>query len=102
MFRSVSGRQKPARSTKAAGKLSERQTEILVLLARGEAYKSIASRLSLSPGTVSYHVGRLQQIFQTRSLPALIALAIISGILSNDQWPVVATGQLFFGIDLGD
>jgi DNA-binding CsgD family transcriptional regulator len=77
--------------------VSARQVEILVLLSQGETYKAVAHRLHLSPGTVSYHVGRLQMLFQTRSLPALVALAIISGILTNNQWPPDGTGQLFLG-----
>jgi DNA-binding CsgD family transcriptional regulator len=74
--------------------VSPRQVEILVLLSSGETYKAIAHRLNLSTATVSYHVGRLQLLFQTRSLPALVALAIVSGILTNNQWPLEGTGDL--------
>lgn len=79
--------------------LTDRQVEILVRLSRGDAYKTIARHLRLSPATVSYHVAKMQTIFNARSLPALVALAIVAGILTSDQWPIEATGQLLVDPD---
>lgn len=74
--------------------LSRRQAEILEGIGRGITYRALADKLAISPATVSYHVGQLQQKLRTPSLPALIGLAIVSGILSSDQFPLEWTGSL--------
>jgi DNA-binding CsgD family transcriptional regulator len=80
--------------------LSQRQVEILVLLSHGAPYKHIARNLYLSPATVSYHVGILQERFRAPNLGALIGLAIVHGVLTPDQLPIEATGVL--EVDLRD
>ncbi len=80
--------------------LTRRQAEILEGIGRGNTYRVVAERLSISPATVAYHVGRLQQMLRTPTLPALIGLAIVSGILSSDQFPLELTGNLVVPDDL--
>lgn len=79
--------------------LTAQQVEILVGVSRGHAYKTIAQKLRLSPATISYHVSSMQKRLGAPSLPALIALAIVAGVLTNDQWPIEATGSLFLDKD---
>jgi DNA-binding CsgD family transcriptional regulator len=74
--------------------LTERQVEILVLLAWGEPVRCIAKELYLSTATVNYHLGRLRSVFQATSLPALVAAASVAGILTCDRLPVQGTGRL--------
>ncbi|WIB77725.1 helix-turn-helix transcriptional regulator [Curtobacterium sp. MCPF17_002] len=74
--------------------LTERQVEILVLLAWGEPVRCIAKELYLSAATVNYHLGRLRRIFGAQSLPSLVAAASVAGILTSDQLPVQGTGRL--------
>lgn len=83
-----------ARSTGDGVKLSRRQAQILEGIGRGNTYRVLAEKLAISPATVSYHVGQLQMRLRTPTLPALIGLAIVSGILSSDQFPLEWTGNL--------
>lgn len=75
-------------------KLSRRQAQILEGIGRGNTYRVLAEKLAISPATVSYHVGQLQMKLRTPTLPALVGLAIVSGILSSDQFPLELTGNL--------
>jgi two-component system NarL family response regulator len=43
----------------AAGELSERQKDVLMLVAEGLSYKEAARRLSISEATVKYHMGEI-------------------------------------------
>ncbi|GAA4267528.1 helix-turn-helix transcriptional regulator [Frondihabitans peucedani] len=74
--------------------LSAQQAEILAGIGAGETYSTVAKRLSLSTSTIGYHVGRLQQKLHAGNVPALIALVMVAGILTTDQFPIQATGDL--------
>lgn len=74
--------------------ITARQAEILEGVGQGLTFTTIAERLSLSPATIAYHVGQLQAKLHTGSLPALVALAMVSGVLTNDQFPLQMTGSL--------
>ncbi|BDZ48490.1 hypothetical protein GCM10025867_07310 [Frondihabitans sucicola] len=86
----MSGQRTPAGGVK----LSRRQAQIIEGIGRGNTYRALAEKLSISPATVAYHVGRLQLKLRTPTLPALVGLAIVSGILSSDQFPLELTGNL--------
>lgn len=75
-------------------RLSRRQAQIIQAIARGDTYRTVAEKLAISPATVSYHIGQLQMKLHAGSLPALVGLAIVGGILSADQFPVELTGNL--------
>jgi DNA-binding CsgD family transcriptional regulator len=75
-------------------RITARQAEILEGVGQGLTFATIARRLSLSPATVAYHVGQMQMKLHTGSLPALVALAMVGGILTNDQFPLQLTGNL--------
>jgi DNA-binding NarL/FixJ family response regulator len=57
----------------AAGELSQREQEVLDLLARGFLYKEIADRLSISGPTVNTYVRRIYEKLQVRSRSQAVA-----------------------------
>jgi DNA-binding NarL/FixJ family response regulator len=54
--------------------LSEREREILRLLARGDAYKEIADTLGVSLGTINTHVRRIYRKLHVSSRSAAVSL----------------------------
>ncbi len=58
---------------KLMGKLTERQQEILGMVAEGLTYKEIAATLFLSEKTIKYHMGRIQALLQVESRAEAIA-----------------------------
>jgi RNA polymerase sigma factor (sigma-70 family) len=63
-------------------KLSEREREVLQLLAEGNTTKEIAAKLHLSVPTVHTHRQHIMQKLNTRSIADLIRYAIREGIAS--------------------
>ncbi len=64
-----------------AGILSEREREVLILLASGRLYKEIASDLHISTRTVETHRDHLLQKLQLKSTAELIRFAIENKLL---------------------
>lgn len=62
--------------------LSEREREVLQLVAEGLSSTEIAARLSLSPRTVETYRARLMHKLDLRDLPGLIRFAIENGLAS--------------------
>lgn len=66
---------------KAPGEaLSEREREVLQLVARGHTYKEIGEELYISPKTVENHVRNILKKLQLNRKPELIRYAIDHGI----------------------
>lgn len=65
--------------------LTERELEVLNLLAEGLPKKGIAARLSISTTTVVTHVTHIYQKLDAQNAPAAIAKAFRMGILKLDQ-----------------
>ncbi|GAB4444893.1 MAG: response regulator transcription factor [Anaerolineae bacterium] len=63
--------------------LSEREHEVLVLVARGHTAAEIAARLSLSPKTVETYRARGMEKLGLRSRAALVQFALQHGLLTN-------------------
>jgi HD-GYP domain-containing protein (c-di-GMP phosphodiesterase class II) len=63
------------RRARPAG-LSEREVEVLRLIARGASYKDVAERLSISPKTAEHHVGHIyaKSGVSSRAAAALFAM----------------------------
>jgi two-component system response regulator NreC len=61
--------------------LSEREREILILLAEGKSIKEIASELELSVKTVDVHKYNLMKKLDIHNRAALVKYAIVRGIL---------------------
>jgi DNA-binding NarL/FixJ family response regulator len=62
--------------------LSERETEVLQLLAQGLPSKSIAARLSISEHTVKFHVGSILGKLGAASRTEAVSLALRRGLIS--------------------
>jgi DNA-binding CsgD family transcriptional regulator len=61
--------------------LTDREREILAMLAEGDSKKAIAHRLSLSPHTVDTHVRNIYAKLRARSRGAAIAIALRARIV---------------------
>ena len=65
----------------ALERLSDRQREILELLARGRNTKQIADALDLSPKTIEYHRTRLMQSLKAHDITGLVRFALRVGLV---------------------
>jgi DNA-binding NarL/FixJ family response regulator len=64
--------------------LSERQREILQLIAEGQTTKAIALVLKISPKTVEYHRAKLMERLNIYDVPGLVRLALHSGLIVQE------------------
>jgi len=64
-------------------RLSERQMEVLGLVASGMTYKEVALRLSLSEITVRYHMGEIMRLLHLENRSQVIAYAGRSGMTAK-------------------
>ncbi|HZR21739.1 MAG TPA: response regulator transcription factor [Verrucomicrobiae bacterium] len=64
--------------------LSERQREILQLIAEGQTTKAIALVLKLSPKTVEYHRAKLMEHLKIYDVPGLVRFALQSGLIAQE------------------
>lgn len=71
----VAGHRQSRRSARPAG-LSEREVEVLRLIARGASYKEVAGRLTISPRTAAHHVQHIYNKLgvSTRAGAAMFAM----------------------------
>lgn len=60
--------------------LSEREVEVLVLLARGLSNKEIAQSLRVSPKTVQHHVSHIYEKTKVQSRAAAATYAVTNGL----------------------
>ncbi len=67
--------------------LTEREADVLVLLAAGLSTGDIARRLYVSCQAVTYHVGNLLGKLQCENRTGLVARAFVLGLLAIDAWP---------------
>ena len=64
--------------------LSERQREILQLIAEGQTTKAIAMVLKLSPKTVEYHRAKLMERLNIFDVPGLVRFALQAGLIAQE------------------
>jgi DNA-binding NarL/FixJ family response regulator len=64
--------------------LTERQREILQLIAEGQTTKAIALILKLSPKTVEYHRSKLMERLRIFDVPGLVRFALQNRIISEE------------------
>jgi DNA-binding NarL/FixJ family response regulator len=70
----------PARDELAAARLSEREREVLSLLARGLSNEAIAGTLYLSPHTVRNHLASLRSKLGVETTREMVAWAVQRGL----------------------
>ncbi len=71
----------------ARGELSQREREVLRLIASGYATSEIAARLSISPKTVETHRRRIMAKLKLSSRPELVRYALEHGIILPEGPP---------------
>lgn len=74
----AASRKEPAGREEAAGqlkKLTERQTEVLNLVARGLSYKEVGAALGLAERTIKYHMERILELLRLENKAQVIAYA---------------------------
>ena len=74
-----------ARVRSPVEQLSERQREILQLIAEGQTTKEIALTLKLSAKTVEYHRIQLMQRLSIFDIPGLVRFAVRAGLVSQES-----------------
>ena len=60
-------------------RLTEREREILALIAAGHPNRDVAAQLGISPRTVEVHRARIMEKLECRSLAELIAMSRAAG-----------------------
>lgn len=65
--------------------LTERQREILRLIAEGQNTKQIAELLGVSPKTVEYHRMKLMAGLNLHDIPGLVRFAVKAGLITPDN-----------------
>jgi DNA-binding NarL/FixJ family response regulator len=78
-------RPEPARRLPGLDLLTEREREILVLVAHGLSNDDIAERLYVSPLTAKTHVNRAMTKLDVRDRAQLVVLAYRSGLVRQDD-----------------
>jgi len=64
--------------------LTDRQREILQLIAEGQTTIGIGLVLKISPKTVEYHRAQLMDRLKIHDIPGLVRFALRSGLISNE------------------
>jgi DNA-binding NarL/FixJ family response regulator len=75
----------PARDSADAPRLTERETEILRMVATGRSYKQIATRLVLSHRTVQNHVQNTLSKLHLHNRVELVRYAIEHGLAGESE-----------------
>jgi len=78
-------RQDPTQPSAALAELTDREREILRLVAHGLSNAEIAGRLVISPLTAKTHVSNVLRKLECRDRAALVALAYESGLVTPGQ-----------------
>lgn len=77
--------QQIARARSPVAQLTERQRDILQLIAEGQTTKGIALILKLSAKTIEYHRMQLMQRLNIFDVPGLVRFAVRSGLVSQES-----------------
>lgn len=75
------GKIKQGNNTDLFSLLSDREKEVLTLIAKGFSNKEIAEQLVLSVKTVEAHKGHIMEKLQMKTRPELVAYALKKGLL---------------------
>ncbi len=77
-LQAIAGRKSPLEN------LTERQREILQLIAEGQNTKEIGEILKISPKTVEYHRMKLMNALDVHDVPGLVRYALRVGLISEE------------------
>jgi DNA-binding NarL/FixJ family response regulator len=78
----IAGRLNKPRPAAELGSLTEREHEVLLLVANGLSNDEIAARLVLSPATAKTHVSRIMTKLGVRDRAQLVVLAYEAGLIT--------------------
>lgn len=65
--------------------LTERQLEVLVMVARGITYKEAGEAMGITERTVKYHMGRILELLHLENRAQVIAYAARMGLIENNE-----------------
>ncbi|WP_434315709.1 response regulator transcription factor [Leifsonia sp. P73] len=82
----------PGWRSRLSVRITKRQAEVLVRLAHGLTHREIAEELSTTVHTVAHHISALQDRLEARNRPAIVARAVVAGLLDVTYWPITLTG----------
>lgn len=86
MARYLLAKVKPSESQNAEQDLlSQRELEILKLLASGMLQKQIAEKLKISPKTVDFHIGHIYKKLDVQNAPEAVARGFRTGLLPGQE-----------------
>lgn len=71
----------PPRSPDSGNNLTERETQVVSLIARGRTEREIADELSISQSTVHFHAEQARRKLDARNRAHLAALVVARGII---------------------
>jgi len=74
----------PARPDPPAARLTERERQVLTLVARGRSNREIAGMLGLSANTIAVHRANLMKTLAVRKTAALVLYAVRHGLVTAD------------------
>lgn len=77
---SSQGRDAPPPKAEISDDLSQRQVQVLTLVASGLPYKEVGRHLGLSERTIKYHMGEIIAIFQLHNRAEAVAFARARGL----------------------
>lgn len=63
--------------------LSDREREVLTLIAKGYSNKEIGEKLAISVKTVETHKGNIMEKLHMKTRPELVAFALKKGLLGH-------------------
>jgi|CZKT01.1.fsa_nt_gi DNA-binding CsgD family transcriptional regulator len=81
------GRGRPCRCQSGADHLTDREIEVLVLVAAGRHNKQIAQELGISTRTVDHHLRTMLRRARAETRSELVARCYAAGILMAGTWP---------------
>jgi DNA-binding NarL/FixJ family response regulator len=74
----------PVRPAAEAPRLTERERQVLTLVARGRSNREIAEMLGLSANTIAVHRANLMKTLAVRKTAALVLYAVRHGLVTTD------------------
>jgi len=74
----------PARPEPSTARLTERERQVLTLVARGRSNREIAGMLGLSANTIAVHRANLMKTLAVRKTAALVLYAVRHGLVTAD------------------